>query len=649
MEAREHRVIDAALTIAESKEPGRHGFIDSVVLAVRTWRSARRYERQLREAVGRQLDSIVYGRLAGDDLGQPESLTPGLLFDFPVETRELVRQRSEPLETMVREVAESVAAELLDEIALRTAGVQHLQDELFDKTEMAGQVRGDLAEPPSDESESLKRSLDAERALNVVYATFGRLRAALVLALVQIGCVFGLESLLVFLSLMPVLAGTAGVVQWMIAAQAIVLTAVILFFGHLLWSRSRGIRWLAAGALVVITSALAMIRAGVIGYGPGSGADGAITQDPTAWAIIAGMALSGFGLAAIGGQASHRAKTIIERAARLRSTAGKGVAEMEADLAAWKSARARRRSRRRELQRLLPRLERDISRLEAALRSQMAGTRQLVQRRVRDAVRRRLSSEISNMAQQLGRWSHDPRSAKSGSATPPSVTAVLVLGLTLFAGASCTRPDHVHVHHTLLDTSGSMSPHVTERMKAAVVEAVRSWVRTASTGDEFTVWWLTAEGSPYPADRETLTMPPLNVPAYAGREAFTHEAVRTLEDWLAQLPQGVQRTRLLESLYYIASTEARLWAITILSDLREDSPNWDIIRAGNTDNAGLLKAMLELCPTVTIPPVAVSLVSWPGLVSGNRGGIKEHEDARRLFTQFFERWAPEAELRVVSI
>ena len=144
-------------------------------------------------------------------------------------------------------------------------------------------------------------------------------------------------------------------------------------------------------------------------------------------------------------------------------------------------------------------------------------------------------------------------------------------------------------------------------------------------------------------------MPSLSVPAYASREVFSDEAMITLEDWLGQLPHGVQRTRLLESLYFIASTRDHRWEITILSDLREDSPTWNSVWAGNADDTGLLDAMLELCPTVKIPPVTVSLVSWPGIVSENLDAIKEHEHARRLFTQFFERWAPEAEVRLTSI
>ena len=144
-------------------------------------------------------------------------------------------------------------------------------------------------------------------------------------------------------------------------------------------------------------------------------------------------------------------------------------------------------------------------------------------------------------------------------------------------------------------------------------------------------------------------MPPLRVPAYASREVFSEEAMSTIEGWLGQLPDGVQRTRLLQSLYFIASTQDRRWEITILSDLLEDSPTWNSVRAGNADDMGLVKAMLELCPTVRIPPVAVSLVSWPGIVSGNRDPIKEHESARRLFAQFFEHWAPEAEVHVTSI
>ena len=645
MNARESHVIKAALAIPERSEP-EPGFLDTLLMRAKISISARRYDRQINPIVEERSFTIVNGRLAGDDFARPmESMASGMLFDFPPEAQEPARQRIQDLGKSVYEVAERVVAELRDEIAIRTAGVQHVRDELADKRQLLQQVQNDSVVVPSpEEPESLKRLFKVERALDVAYSEFGRLRSALYIAIAQVVGVLGLETLLVFLSLIPVLVGTPGVTPWMIAAQGLVITAVIVFVAHHVWSGSDGIRGLSAIGLVLISSALAMLRAGVIG----SGADGAVSQDPTIWAITFVMAFSGFGLALIGGQASHRATQIIEQASNLREEIGKEVAEQEADLAEWKSNRAHHRNREEEIKRMLPRLEREIGRLETALRSETAEIQQLVQHRVQDAVKRSLSSEITNTASQLARLRHDPKST-NGKLGGPGAVMVLLLGLSLFTGTACTTQNHVQVEHVLLDTSGSISPDVTERMKANVVQAARRWIDTSSPRDEFNVWWLTPEGSSYPADRRTLTMPLLTVPAYASREVFSDEAMSTVEDWLGQLPHRVQRTRLLESLYYIASTQDRRWAITILSDLREDSPNFNSVRASNADDTGLVKAMLELCPTVKISPESVSLVSWPGIVSGNLDGIKEHEHARRLFTMFFERWAPEAEVRLTSI
>ena len=530
MNARESHVIEAALAIPTKSEPNGPGFLNVFWIRVGTWISSRRYARQVTRLVEERNFTIVNRRLTGDDFARPmESLASGMLSDFPPETRELARQRIQDLDAVGHEVAERAAAELRDEIAIRTGGIQHLRDQLFDKRQLLQEVQSESVVLPSpDEPESLMRPFKVERALDVAYRSFGRLRASIALAVAQVVGVFSLEGLLSYLILVPIFAGTVGVGQWMIAVQALVLTLVLVFLGHLVWSVNRGIRGLSTAALVLITSALAVVRAGVLNSG---GADGAEPQNVTALAMIGLMSFSGLGLALIGGRAFHRATLIVAEASRLRNEAGANIAEMEAELAEWKSNRARHRKREEGLKRLLPRLEREITHLETALRSEMAKTRQLVQQRARDTVSHSLSSEITNMASQLARWRHDPKSAK-GKLGGPGAVMVLLLGLSLFTGTACTQPNQDLVHHTLLDTSGSITTDVTERMRMRVFDAARRWIETARPGDEFSVWWLTPEGSPYPADRRTLTMPALKVPAYASREAFADEAMNTLEDWL---------------------------------------------------------------------------------------------------------------------
>lgn len=647
MNSRERSVVDAVYSLnGDPREPEpRERF--NPMLAIRNGITARRYRRQLDLIAEQRASSIVQQRLDGGDFAQSvDALVAGLLHDFPSGTQTVVRQRSQALESHIREVAETVARELADQIAVRNFQVQHLRDEIFDKRETLQRAQIELVILPPEEPASPKRLFGTEQSLAVAYTNLGRLRAALVLAAAQIAAVFSLETILTYFFLAPVLTGTAVIAGWMIAAQAIVLSSVLLFLGHLLWSRNIGLRWLAAIALTALTVVIAVIRAGVVTYSAG-GAGGAETQDSMALTVIGLMALSGLGLAVIGGQAFHRAQETARKSSRFWSRKGGDIAEMEAEVAEWNAARAHHRNREEELTRLVPRLEQDISRLESRLQSYTAETRELVQRSIREAVNRRLSPEIRNMAQQLARWKHDPDSAKKNSTVRGLLTAAVTLSLTVFAGSACT-PRAPEVHHILLDNSGSVSSDVAERMRARVLQEVQNWIKTANPEDEFAVWWLTKEGSAYPAAYKALKMPPLQIPAYASRQAFANETMSKIENWLDELPHGVQKTRLLEAIYFIGSTEDLPWSLTILSDLREDSRSWDSIQAAGSKDSGLVKSMLELCPTVRVPPVTVSLVSWPGLINGS-GGIKEHQDARRLFMQFFKQWAPDAEVSVMSM
>lgn len=231
-----------------------------------------------------------------------------------------------------------------------------------------------------------------------------------------------------------------------------------------------------------------------------------------------------------------------------------------------------------------------------------------------------------------------------------SITATgTLLCLSLFGQSACTTSSsHISVHHILLDNSGSIAPSVIQKAKLHVFHEAREWVTTARAGDEFTVWWLTEVGNPYPANHQTFTMPALSVPAYAARERFGAEALVAMDDLFSELPKGVTQTPLLEAIYYIGLTQDDEWRLLILSDLQQDTPTWNV-HTVDADDDELVDAMKTICPIVEIPPVAVSLVTWPGIMARGQNTIKEHQRHRRRFETFFMQWAPEAILSIRSL
>ena len=214
---------------------------------------------------------------------------------------------------------------------------------------------------------------------------------------------------------------------------------------------------------------------------------------------------------------------------------------------------------------------------------------------------------------------------------------------------ACTgSSSDVTAHHILIDNSGSTGSDVVQKAKRRVFRAARDWVMTASIGDEFTVWWLTEAGNPYPANHSTLTMPALRVPAYAARERYLSQALAILEESFNNMPQRVSQTPLLEAIYYAGLMQNADWALVVLSDLQQDTPTWNAQTANAHDNE-FLNLMKTLCPSVEIPPVSVSLVTWPGIAPNGQNTIKEHQDHRKRFETFFKQWAPEAILSITSL
>ena len=631
-----------------SQTPRPKGIIDTIKTRVWAWR----YRRQLQGLVEQRHHTVVYAQVAGSDfVQQMDSLTAGMLPDFSPETRTLVSDRSKALEANIQEVSGSTVQELRDEIAIKNTAIQRLQSDLSDKQQILHLLEESSVEPPPQDIVSLRRISELQKALDYGYASFARLRTLAVLTVGQIIAVLGLEGILIYLSLLPLFVGVSGVTQWMVAAQAILITVALVYLGHNLWSESRDTRWFSMAALVAMITTLALVRAaGMMTYGGGTAPPDSADYTTTTWALISMMALAGLVLALIGGQAFYRLTTIFNDASRLRNATAEDIAKKEAELNAHTTHHAHQQIYRLRQKRLIPSTQEDIQRITATLQSEVATTRRIIARRVKRAVRSRLSSDISNMARQLAEWRHQPlpTTQKRASMQPVTTTATL-LCIALLGQAACTiSSGSVAAHHVLVDNSGSIISEVVHETKLRVFRAARDWVKTAKIGDEFTVWWLTEVGDPYPANHRTLTMPALSIPAYAARERFLSEALATLEKVFNNLPQGVTQTPLLEAIYYIGLTQDDEWRLLIVSDLQQDTPTWNAHTA-NVDDDELLDAMKVICPFVKIPPVAVSLVTWPGIMARGQNTIKEHQRHRKRFEMFFRQWAPEAILRITSL
>lgn len=394
-----------ALLQAPSTNPKPKGIIDNIT----TWVWIGRYRRQLQGLAEQRHHAVVYAKLAGSDFGQQmDSRTAGMLPDFSPDIQTLVSDQGKVLEANIQKVAESTVEELRDEIAIRNAKVQHLQSDLSDKQQTLHRSEENSIEPPPQDLQSLTRVSELQKTIDVGYAAFRRLRTLAVLTVAQIIAVLGLEGILTYLSLSPLFAGVAGVPPWMLVAQAIAIASVLVYLGHNVWSESRDTRWFSTVALVAMITTLALVRAaGMMSYGTNS-APQDNAHSTTTWALIAMMALAGFVLALIGGQAFRRLNKTFSEAARLRNATSQDIAKKEAELYAYKSHHAHQDIYRLRQKRLMLSTQKDIQRITATLQSEVATTRRLVARRVKQAVRSRLSGDISNMARQLAEWRHNP-------------------------------------------------------------------------------------------------------------------------------------------------------------------------------------------------------------------------------------------------
>ena len=227
---------------------------------------------------------------------------------------------------------------------------------------------------------------------------------------------------------------------------------------------------------------------------------------------------------------------------------------------------------------------------------------------------------------------------------------MLILISMMFESSCFLGEPARHGHRQLLiDTSGSIPKNVFARIRANVKENALDWTSVATAGEKLTVSWLVPEKAAYPVDHRTWVMPRLVAPANRHRQRVAEQIGKDLDEVFSQMPSKVNKTRLLESIHFIASIQNSTWHLQVFSDLQQDSNRWESIRIilGN-DEGKLVEGMLTLCPEVKVPPKKVSFITWPGLVK-NKSDIQKHERDKDRFARFISEWAPEASLQIVSI
>ena len=198
----------------------------------------------------------------------------------------------------------------------------------------------------------------------------------------------------------------------------------------------------------------------------------------------------------------------------------------------------------------------------------------------------------------------------------------------------------------LIDTSASLSSDLAVRVHEGVLHQAEAWVVAAQTGHSFCVWWLTCDGR-YPAEHARFTMPAVRPPATVHREEASQSLLEEVEACVGGLPRGVRRTQLLESLQLVSLVQDEPYALTIYTDLQQDSEQLDIVSAVR-ERERAVSAMLEIAPPPRTPPAVVRLVTWPG-VGGGGVAVAAHHELREIFVDFLGNWAPGARVHVGAI
>lgn len=627
------------------------GFIERLWQAFCRWRDYQRYHPILSAAVAESLQLVAEQDRNGPALDPTSTLVDAIVPDFPPPLHEHVRGLGEHLKGAIDRGAANALAEIQTLIDLNIRAVDELQAEVVDARNLAS-TTDELANPPTLQVPNEEHFQNLE-TLTHHRATRVQLRFLALLAMLMSAVVTGAEGSLVYLSLLAVFGGVDGISPWMLPLQSAVLTLGLLFLAHK--SRKRtgtntDWRWLSRAVLCLVALALAALRAGVVVLD-----NQGLTVGPFAalesWGLVFLVFLVSVVLAVLGADAYDRARDLFNRANALWDDPQVDLRRLEASVAV--AGATRLAARRLESQRhsFHAQTAARARNLERELRRRHQDTRALLHDQLR-RVHARLGPTVKHTAWQLARLRHgEPAVAATAMRERPLLLPALLLGIGLW-GTSCGFSRQARLDEDeILDTSGSMPADVAPRVREEVLQDVQHWARTAASGSVFTIWWLASEGSAFPAERMSLTMPALQVPAHRHRQRLEREFQERVTQLLQQLPSHVPRTRLLESLFYIGSTTMGPWRLTVYSDLQEDSEAWDEVRAhlGAREGAKLVSAMLTICPSVEVPPSEVALRSWPGLVTAHRAGIREHQRDEALFRAFFARWAPKATVHMEAI
>lgn len=627
------------------------GFIEHAVRAWRVWRTERHYRSVLSAEVRDSLHRLVGAGNEGSNEHNGSKLLDVVAPDFPQTMRPHLKQLEEHVESTVRRAATNVINDLRPVIDLNVRTIDDLQAEVVDSRNSANATH-ELADPPAlepvDEDHIQKLKL-------LVYHRAQRLRRriAAAAAFMFSGIAVTTEGTLVYASLLPVFGGVTGIAGWMLPLQAVVITMGMLFLAHQS-RRSSGTntdwRWISRASLCLVALALAGLRAGILVVHEGSTAG--VPASIESWGLLLLVFLAGVVLAVFGAAAYERATQLLRQADEPWTGSQGNLVALEAAVAAAEKRHRGRQVFERRRREFYTRAVHRTRQLENELRRSHRVTQGLLQGEMR-RVLTCLAPVVRQASRCLARWRHNAGSSQdmAPAREPRLLAPLLVLGVGLL-GANCGLDRQTPVeHHVLLDTSGSMSAEILARIQEQVLEQTRTWVRTAPSGSALTIWWLSSEGAPYPAQRMTLKMPPLEVPAHRHRQRIVQHFEHEVSEVFEQFPRAVRRTRLLESLFYIGSTADGQWQLTIYSDLQQDSENWDTVRRRLEvlPDDDVVTQMLAICPPIAVPPSEVMLRTWPGLVTARRAGIHEHQRYRTLFQAFFSHWAPSASVRMGAI
>jgi len=637
----------ASQSHAASRSPGSERLVDRLTYPFRAWKAERDIRHQLTGAVERGLRAGVYGQLDGRPTDDEVLVLGSMRLDFPPHRHGDVTEYGRQFGGVVQQEVVCSIGSLRDELGLHADRSDHLSAELADRRDQRGSLdTSPTSAKPPPSNESVASRVRSQKRLAQIQQGFRQQQMKIVSFLSIVLAVAMAEGTLVFLSLAPAFLGAAGIAVWILPAQAALVTAALIYLAHVAKVKAEPWKRVPAGiVLVVICGSLALLRVGVISFKAGVVSTGGADASFQSWAIVFIMVIGGVCLALIGGNAFERVNEFSRKLSDLRLEHGDEIVKLQAELTTSRLVEANKIGfLRRQLnlaRSLLPRLGKDINQLEDRLRSEHSEKRRTVLREITRA-RVRLAPEIRSAARQLGRWQQErPRKRHHG-------LLVLVPLLASLSGVSCAQPrPEVHV---LIDSSASMTADVETRVKSNVTDHVQEWAMTAWADDEHSIWWFTQPDAPYPTAQASIKMPPIEVPAHVHRPTamaqLEHEALLILEG----LPMGVQHTPLLEAIFFIAATRNDPWSLVIYSDLIQDSAGWREARRIEPpgDQIAVIDAMRSICPPVSTPPSEIVVVSWPG-ITARQSDIHQHLDDRAAFSEFFNSWAPAANVAISFI